>query len=167
MLTLVRLLVGKIIFAKVTKVGIINKKVTKVGIDMGIEIRELRDRTNLSQREFANQYGIPISTLRKWEQGEASPSSYVVRMLARVIKGNNNQVEEIKCKDGKKYYYDSIANTISDSLGNTIAITEDLEGVKRENLPIYVQDLFESFYSIQNKFNQDIKFDKKEDIIWS
>jgi len=49
---------------------------------MGIDIKELRNKTGMSQREFAAQYGIPLSTLRKWEQGEAKPATYVVNLIS-------------------------------------------------------------------------------------
>jgi transcriptional regulator with XRE-family HTH domain len=134
---------------------------------MSVEIRTLRDRTNMSQREFADFFGIPLSTLRKWEQGETTPASYVVRLLAMQIPAKSDDLREIKCKDGSVFYYDSIQNTISDAMGNIISVSESLEGVKEQNLPLYVKDLFESYYEIQDRFNRDCRFDKTEDIIWS
>lgn len=134
---------------------------------MSIIIKELRDRTKLSQKEFAEKYGIPVSTLRKWEQGETTPAPYVVSMLAKQIKGSNERLQKIEHKDGSIFYYDFISSTLTDIYGNSIIIKGELAGVKSQNLPLYVKDLFESFYEIQNKFNQDIVLDKKEDIIWS
>lgn len=134
---------------------------------MSIIIKELRDRTKLSQNGFAKKYGIPVSTLRKWEQGETTPAPYVISMLAKQIKGSSETLQKIECKDGTIYYYDPLSNILSDIFGNSIIIKEELTGVKKQNLPLYVKDLFESFYEIQNKFSQDINFDKKEDIIWS
>ena len=134
---------------------------------MSIIIKELRDRTKLSQKEFAEKYGIPVSTLRKWEQGETTPAPYVVSMLAKQIKGSNERLQKIEHKDGSVFYYDFISSTLTDIYGNSIVVKEELAGVKSQNLPLYVKELFESFYEIQNKFNQDIVLDKKEDIIWS
>ena len=131
---------------------------------MSIIIKELRDRTNLSQNGFAKKYGIPVSTLRKWEQGDTTPAPYIVSMLAKQIKGDNENLQKIECKDGSIFYYDPISSVLSDVYGNNIIIKEQLDGVKSQNLPLYVKDLIESFYEIQNKFNQDIIFDKKEDI---
>jgi len=136
-------------------------------LSMSIIIKELRDRTNLSQNSFAEKYGIPVSTLRKWEQGETTPAPYIVRMLAMQIKGNNENLQKIECKDGTVFYYDSLSSVLSDIYGNNIIISEKLDGVKSQNLPLYIKDLFDSFYEIQNKFNQDVILDKKEDIIWS
>jgi len=69
--------------------------------------------------------------------------------------------------DGRKYYYNKNAGVLIDSIGNVISIDEDLDGVKSENLPLYIKDLFDEFYDIQAKFNSDCRFDKQEDIIWS
>jgi len=52
---------------------------------MDYRIRELRDITGLSQRDFAAKYDIPLSTLRKWEQGNATPAQYVVRLIAATL----------------------------------------------------------------------------------
>lgn len=155
------------LFTSITILGIIIINITEMDTNMSIIIKELRDRTKLSQRGFAEKYGIPVSTLRKWEQGETTPAPYVISMLARQIKGSNENLQKIECKDGSVYYYDSISSAITDIYGNSIIIKEELAGVKSQNLPLYVKDLFEAFYEIQNKFNQDIVLDKKEDIIWS
>ena len=56
---------------------------------------------------------------------------------------------------------------VVDSRGNAILIQEDLEGVKEENLRIYLQELYADFYEIQEKFNRDCRFDKEDDIIWT
>ena len=45
------------------------------------EIRVLRHKSGLSQRRFAESYGIPVRTLQQWEQGAQKPPSYVVDML--------------------------------------------------------------------------------------
>lgn len=37
--------------------------------------RKARANTGLSQTEFANQYGIPVASLRDWEQGRRMPDN--------------------------------------------------------------------------------------------
>jgi hypothetical protein len=56
---------------------------------------------------------------------------------------------------------------VSDGRGNCILIREDLEGVKEQNLALYLTDLFKGFYEIQDKFDRDCKYDKEEDILWT
>ena len=133
---------------------------------MYFDIKELRESTGLTQKAFAEMYGIPISTLRKWEQGEASPAAYVVNLLARTLPSTNSSLQKITGRDGVSYYYDKNQKLISDMRGNKIFIQEDLDGVKEQNLALYLKDLFDSFYEIQEKFNRDCKYDKEEDIIW-
>lgn len=134
---------------------------------MNYRIRELRDMTGLSQRDFAAKYDIPLSTLRKWEQGNATPAPYVVRLIASTLPGTDENRKVIKGDDSNIYLYDQNRNTVSDSLGNEIAVSESLDGVNEDNLKLYLKDLFESFYEIQEKFNRDCRFDKKENVIWS
>ena len=134
---------------------------------MNYRIRELRDMTGLSQRDFAAKYDIPLSTLRKWEQGNATPAPYVVRLIAATLPGTDSTRIEIKGNEGNIYLYDKNRKTVSDSVGNEIAVSESLEGVNEKNLKLYLKDLFESFYNIQERFNRDCRFDKKENVIWS
>ena len=44
-------------------------------------IKEIRQLTSLSQPKFCEKYGIPLVTLRKWEQGHRSPPDYLVELL--------------------------------------------------------------------------------------
>ena len=40
----------------------------------------------MSQRQFAEHFGIPVGTLRNWEQGIASPPDYVFQMIITIIR---------------------------------------------------------------------------------
>ena len=53
-----------------------------------MKIADLRHATGLSQREFSAKYGIPLGTLRNWEQGIAKPPKYVSDMLHRLVIGD-------------------------------------------------------------------------------
>lgn len=130
-------------------------------------IKELRNLTGLSQISFAKRYGIPVSTLRKWEQGESSPAPYVITLLAQTIPGTDKELRKIRGADGGYYYYNKLKKYVTDSKGNNINIQENLDDVNDHNLGIYIQELFEAFYEIQEKFNRDCRFDKTENIIWS
>jgi len=50
----------------------------------GRTIRRTRERLNLSQKAFAEQYDINLRTLQDWEQGRVSPDSGTMAYL-RVI----------------------------------------------------------------------------------
>lgn len=130
-------------------------------------VKEIRESTGMSQKAFAQMYGIPLSTLRNWEQGNNSPAPYVVNLLARAIPCMNAALKEIIGKNDQTYYYDKNQKCVLDMKGNRIYIQEELEGVKEQNLVLYLDDLFERFYEIQEKFNRDCRFDKEEGILWS
>ena len=134
---------------------------------MSVEIRELRNATGLTQKAFSELYGIPVSTLRKWEQGESSPPDYVIRLLARALSQNKPVLHPLKSRGVTVYYYDLTRNSVLDTRGNEILVHESLEGVNEQNLLLYVEDLFNDFYIIQEKFNRDCYYDKQENIVWS
>ena len=130
-------------------------------------IRELRDSTGLTQKDFADMYGIPLSTLRKWEQGESAPAPYVLNLLARTLPSTQDTLWKIFGTDGIVYYYDKNKRTVTDMRGNVITVQEDLKEIKEQNRILYLHELFEGFYAIQEKFNRDCKFDKEDDILWT
>lgn len=48
------------------------------------EIQKSRKRLGLSQDEFADAFGVSPSTLRKWEQGQRSPTG-AAKTLLKII----------------------------------------------------------------------------------
>lgn len=46
-----------------------------------MDIKSLRIMKGMSQPEFASFFGIPLGTLRNWEQGVSNPPSYVFTMI--------------------------------------------------------------------------------------
>lgn len=129
-------------------------------------VREIRETTGMSQSKFAKEYGIPVSTLRNWEQGNNSPAPYVLKLLARTLPSFNSSLNEIQGKKGRLYYYDKNQSCVLDIKGNRIYIKEKLEEINEQNIALYLDDLFDSFYDIQEKFNRDCKYDKEENILW-
>lgn len=134
---------------------------------MNYMIKELRDSTGMTQKDFSNLYGIPLSTLRKWEQGESSPPPYVLNLLAKTLPSTKSSLWQIKGANGTVYYYDITKKTVADMRGNIIMIQEDLKEINQQNLALYLEELFEDFYRIQDKFNRDCRLDKEEDILWA
>lgn len=56
----------------------------RVHIPAEIDVKSMRQRLGMTQKEFADAYKIPVGTLRDWEQGRRSPDQ-PSRMLLRVI----------------------------------------------------------------------------------
>ncbi len=53
-------------------------------VDAAAYARDVRARTKLTQVEFALRIGVPIETVRNWEQGKRSPRG-PARALLKVI----------------------------------------------------------------------------------
>ena len=130
-------------------------------------VRELRDMSGLTQKAFAEHFDIPLSTLQKWEHGTSSPPRYVINMIANSLPGTDEQNKKYICNDGTVFYWNPIKKTVSDSLGNSIKIREDLSDIKEQNLKVYLKELFDKYYEIRKHFEMDCEYDRKEDILWS
>lgn len=62
-----------------------------------MKISDLRSATGMSQRQFAEHFGIPVGTLRNWEQSIASPPDYVFQMIFTSLRRDKMiNVETIK-----------------------------------------------------------------------
>ena len=79
---------------------------------MFFDIKELRESTGMTQKSFAEAYGIPLSTLRKWEQKEASPAPYVVNLLARALPETDSAFQKIAGRDGRRYFVELMGGNV-------------------------------------------------------
>jgi putative transcriptional regulator len=52
----------------------------------GEDVAAIRKRTGLSQPAFARQIGVPVGTLRNWEQGRRRPDGPARVLLALLAK---------------------------------------------------------------------------------
>ena len=57
---------------------------TTVVLEMAISpvVRDLRRRARLTQQEFAARLGVPVETIRNWEQGKRMPRGPARALLA-------------------------------------------------------------------------------------
>ena len=51
-------------------------------MDTAKTIKELRERTGMSRKEFSKHTGIPVRTLEDWEAGRRTPPEYIPRLIA-------------------------------------------------------------------------------------
>ncbi len=61
--------------------------------DMTVNVRELRERLDLTREQFAVRYGLEIETLRNWETGKREPDT-TARSYLRAIANAPEQVEQ-------------------------------------------------------------------------
>lgn len=59
-----------------------------------MNIKELREKTGLSQNKFSVMFGIPLNTLQRWEINYRKPPVYVVNMIAELLKYKGYIVDE-------------------------------------------------------------------------
>ena len=53
-------------------------------------MKEFRKSTGLSQKKFAEYFGINLRTLQDYEQGRRNPPSYLLDLLKRIWKLENH-----------------------------------------------------------------------------
>ncbi|WP_404295119.1 helix-turn-helix domain-containing protein (plasmid) [Microvirga sp. RSM25] len=58
-----------------------------------IDVAAVRTKTGLSQATFARRIGVPVGTLRNWEQGRRAPNG-PARILLALLDRNPRIVEE-------------------------------------------------------------------------
>ena len=56
-----------------------------------MEIRKLRKLTGMTQKQFSDKYGIPISTLKHWEYGDRECPKYLIDLLEYKVKDDMNK----------------------------------------------------------------------------
>jgi DNA-binding transcriptional regulator YiaG len=52
-------------------------------------IKEMREKTYLSQAKFAKLLDIPVANITKWEQGISSPPPYVIKLIEYYLRNSN------------------------------------------------------------------------------
>ena len=73
--------------------------------DAAAYARKVRARTKLSQEQFAKGIGVPVETVRNWEQGKRAPRG-PARALLRII-GNAPEIAFVPLSDALARYVQS------------------------------------------------------------
>lgn len=55
-------------------------------------VKELREKSGLSQVNFAKKFEIPVKSLQNWEAGRTTPPPYVIYMIKTIfaLEGEND-----------------------------------------------------------------------------
>ena len=48
-----------------------------------MNINEIRKKSKLTQKEFADKYNIPVRTIQKWERNGSTPPDYVIELIEK------------------------------------------------------------------------------------
>ena len=55
-------------------------------------VKELRERTGLSQQKFGDYFGIPLRTIQNWENGVSKCNQYIIDLMVYKLK-NEGKIE--------------------------------------------------------------------------
>ena len=55
-------------------------------MDIAKSIKELRESTGMSRKDFSEHTGVPVRTLEDWEAGRRTPPEYIPRLIAYQLK---------------------------------------------------------------------------------
>ena len=116
-------------------------------MDIAKSIKELRESTGMSRKEFSEHTGIPVRTLEDWEAGRRTPPEYIPRLLTYQIKFENNFTEKKKSKEKRN------VSVIQDVDGNNIVIINDIRfkgkrSLNWDDVEEYLRSYVGDFYSI-------------------
>lgn len=56
-------------------------------------IKELRNRTGLSQAKFGQKFHIPVDNISNWEQGAHNPPEYVFYMIEKLLEMESRYID--------------------------------------------------------------------------
>ena len=59
-----------------------------------MKIKDLRNRTGLSQSKFSQMFHLNVRTLQTWEQGTRPTPPYVLYMIERILDLEKNSEKE-------------------------------------------------------------------------
>ena len=58
---------------------------------LGFNARRLLDYSHMTQKEFADKYGIPKTQLNNWVTGYQKPRKYILLLLERFVREDMNE----------------------------------------------------------------------------
>lgn len=70
---------------------------------IGSLIKELRQKSNLTQKEFANKYGVTYQAVSKWENGKNLPDTLILKEICKDYNINIADILEGNIKPKKEY----------------------------------------------------------------
>ena len=55
-------------------------------VDVPVLVRELRQRTGLTQEKFAARLGVTFPTINRWEKGRSKPSPLALKRIEELLR---------------------------------------------------------------------------------
>lgn len=67
--------------------------------DIQLLIRELRERTGLTQEKFAAKLGVTFPTINRWENGRAKPSPLAMQKIEELLRSMGDSGADLMKRD--------------------------------------------------------------------
>ena len=80
----------------------------KRGLDRGTKLRRMRVAKGYSQSELSAYSGVPIQTLRQYEQGAAQINSAKLKTLVALCRSLNCTIADVIEDDELRHKYNSV-----------------------------------------------------------
>jgi len=63
--------------------------------DVPLLIRQLRERTGLTQEKFAARLGVTFPTINRWENGRARPSPLAMQKIEELLRSMGEEDSDL------------------------------------------------------------------------
>jgi putative transcriptional regulator len=73
-------------FASHDLLGFARRSTLNAQVDIPRLVRELRERTGLTQEKFAAKLGVTFPTINRWENGRSKPSPLAMQKIEELLK---------------------------------------------------------------------------------
>jgi len=70
-----------------------------VQADISQLVRELRERTGLTQEKFAAKLGVTFPTINRWENGRAKPSPLAMHRIEELLRSMGDDGADLLKRD--------------------------------------------------------------------
>ena len=109
---------------------------------IGKLIKEIRQKNNLTQKQFADKYGITYQAVSKWENGKNMPDVSLLKQISKDFKVNIEDLLEgnISPKKKKHTFMYKLHGTLGEVYINKSLVTnEQIEALRKNSK--YLSDI--------------------------
>jgi DNA-binding transcriptional regulator YiaG len=65
-------------------------------MDLSNEIKKIRQKSFMTQEEFASEFGVAFSTINRWENGKTVPNMKAMKQMKDYCEKNGFSVGELE-----------------------------------------------------------------------
>jgi putative transcriptional regulator len=74
----------------------VNRMKASTSKDLGVLVRTVRQRLELSQERFAAKLGVTFSSVNRWENGRAKPSPLALKQLKQLVDRLGTDAQDLR-----------------------------------------------------------------------